>query len=142
MTPPPPPDDPPLVWARREWCGGQGSAAERIGGNHEVGRCIHTPHARSSSDQVERQGVMATKMGRCTEACNDLGCGEAGSGRRVGNGGGESLNDAQTGRLAGKEDLRPQLARRAMSNQPTCQDRNLPDMLDVAGSVVMLSGRR
>src|SRR6266702_4564332 len=26
--------------------------------------------------------------------------------------------------------------------RPTCQDRNLPDLLDVAGSVVMLSGRR
>ena len=37
-----------------------------------------------------------------------MGCGEAGSRRRVGNGERESLNDAQTGRLAGKAHVRLQ----------------------------------
>jgi len=57
------------------------------------------PHARSRSDRVERQGVMATQIGRCREACNDSGCGEAESRRRVGNGERESLNDDQTGAI-------------------------------------------
>src|SRR5713101_4535992 len=62
-------DDPPLLWAGRGWatvsgrerCGGQETSAQRMGGNRHVGRCTHTPHARSSSDHVEGQGVTATE---------------------------------------------------------------------------------
>jgi hypothetical protein len=56
-----------------------------------------------------RQGLTATKVGRCENRATTLECGEAGSRRGVGNGEWESVNDAQTGRLARKEHVRLRL---------------------------------
>src|SRR6266581_2983423 len=88
--------------AHRPW---RGELLEREPPRGSLHRGAYThPHF----ELAIRQGLRAREVGRCENRATTLGRGEAGSRRRVGNGECESLNDAQTGRLAGKEVVRPQ----------------------------------